>query len=126
MAWEADGMLFPQNYPPAKRGTIVLWGLLASSPFGGMTWQVLHHLAGIRRLGFDVWYVEDSEKAVCHPSTFCGTFDATANIAYLARQMQSIGLGERWIFRPPGVYDTCCGARDIAGLARLYREADAV
>jgi len=24
-----------------------------------MTWQVLHHLAGFRSLGFDVWYVDD-------------------------------------------------------------------
>ena len=44
------------------RGTVVVWGLLANSPFGGMTWQVLHHLEGFRRLGFDVWYVEDSDS----------------------------------------------------------------
>jgi hypothetical protein len=84
-------MLFPPNYPPAKRGTIVLWGLLASSPFGGMTWQVLHHLAGIRRLGFDVWYVEDSDRLVYHPTTYWPTFECDANVAYLARQMHSLG-----------------------------------
>jgi hypothetical protein len=118
-------MLLAQNYPPATRGKIVLWGMLAHSPFGGMTWQVLHHLAGIRRLGFDVWYVEDADRPVFHPLTFCGTFDATANIAYLARHMESIGLGERWIFRTPGS-DTCSGAGDLAELAQLYRDADAV
>ncbi len=119
-------MLFPQKYPPAKRGKIVLWGLLASSPFGGMTWQVLHHLAGLRRLGFDVWYVEDSDRPVYHPTTYWPTADSAANVAYLARQMQSLGLGDRWIFRPPGVYDRCYGARDLAGLRSLYKEAEAV
>lgn len=119
-------MLFPQTYPPAKRGKIVLWGLLASSPFGGMTWQVLHHLAGLRRLGFDVWYVEDSDRPVYHPTTYWPTYEYAANVAYLARHMHWLGLSERWIFRPPGVSDRCCGARDLTGLRRLYKEADAV
>ena len=118
-------MLFPQQYPPATRGTIVLWGLLAASPFGGMTWQVLQHLTGLRRLGFDVWYVEDSDRPVYHPTTYWPTFECEANIAYLARQMHSLGLDDRWIFRCPGRSDRCCGARDLAGLRRLYREADA-
>jgi hypothetical protein len=111
-------------YPPARRGTIVLWGLLASAPFGGMTWQVLHHLAGLRRLGFDVWYVEDSDRLVYDPATYWPTAEYSANLAYLARHMQSIGLQERWIFRPPAVYDRCYGARSLAGLQQLYKEAD--
>jgi hypothetical protein len=119
-------MILPSAYPPAKRGKIVLWGLLASRPFGGMTWQVLHHLAGMRRLGFDVWYVEDSDTPVLHPTTYWPTSDYDANVAYLAQHMESVGLGDRWIFRPPSVYDTCFGARNLAGLAQLYKEADAV
>ena len=119
-------MLFPQQYPPATRGKVVLWGLLASSPFGGMTWQVLHHLAGIRRLGFDVWYVEDSDRPVYHPTTYWPTFECEANVAYLARHMHSLGLDDRWIFRSPGVSNRCCGARDLTGLHSLYREVDAV
>lgn len=119
-------MIIQSTYPPARRGKIVIWGLLASRPFGGMTWQVLHHLAGMRRLGFDVWYVEDSDTPVLHPTTYWPTSDYAANVAYLARQMQSVGLGDRWIFRPPSVYDTCFGARNLAGLAQLYKEADAV
>jgi hypothetical protein len=55
------------EFPPATRGTVVVWGLLAAYPFGGMTWQVLHHLAGLRALGFDVWYVEDSDRYVYDP-----------------------------------------------------------
>src|SRR4051794_29685686 len=46
----ASALVPPQDYPPAARGEVVVWGLLASYPFGGMTWQVLHHLAGLRRL----------------------------------------------------------------------------
>lgn len=114
------------KYPPAKRGKLVLWGLLASYPFGGMTWQVLHHLVGLRQLGFDVWYVEDSDSLLLSPSTFSPSLDYFENVKYLSRQMESIGLGNRWIFRPPTVYDKCFGASGLKGLYQLYREADAV
>ena len=113
------------NYPPATRGKLIVWGLLGSYPFGGMTWQVLHYLVGLRRLGFDVWYVEDSDAEVRDPVTLWPSSDYTGNLEYLGRQMQSVGLGDRWIFRPPGTYDRCFGAADIAGLERLYQEADA-
>ncbi|HUR20473.1 MAG TPA: hypothetical protein VMZ90_06670 [Vicinamibacterales bacterium] len=116
----------PTNYPPATRGTIVVWGLMAAFPFPGMTWHRMQYLAGIRRLGFDVWYVEDSERTVLAPGTFDRQEDLTPNIEYLNRYMTAIGLGDRWIFRPPGDMTRCYGGRDIAGLWRLYEEADAV
>jgi hypothetical protein len=40
--------------------------------------------------------------------------------------MESVGLADRWIFRPPGIYDFCLGAANIDGLTNLYRDADAV
>jgi hypothetical protein len=114
------------NYPPATRGRLVVWGLLASLPFGGMTWQALHHLAGLRRLGFDVWYVEDSDRYVRSTVDYSKTTDYAANVDHLARFMDRLALGDRWVFRPPGSSDGCCGARDLVGLAELYRETDAV
>jgi hypothetical protein len=117
--------LHPDDLPPARRGVVVLWGLLASFPFGGMTWQVLHHIAGLRRLGFDVWYVEDSDRPVYSATSYLITEDCRENIAYLAHYMEAIGLKDRWIFREPGSR-RCSGARDAAGLRRLYGEADAV
>ena len=119
-------MKLPTKYPPNTRGKIVVWGLLASSPFGGMIWQVLHHLVGLRRLGFDVWYVEDSDRLLYDPVTYWLTADYAANVQMLSRYMDSVDLGDRWIFRPPGVRDSCLGAMDLAGLDRLYHEADAV
>jgi hypothetical protein len=108
-------------YPPPTRGRLVVWGLLAAYPFGGMTWQVLHHLVGLRRLGFDVWYVEESCRELLTPDISEWTFAYEGNIRYLDQQMQRIGLGDRWVFRPPAQRDTCLGARDLAGLRRLSR-----
>ena len=114
------------NYPPASRGKLIVWGYLASYPFGGMTWQVLHYLVGLRNLGFDVWYVEDTDAEVRDPKTLWGNDDYSANVEFLKQKLESVGLGDRWVFRPPGIYDFCLGAVDIDGLADLYREADAV
>ena len=122
----APGLKLSRAYPPATRGTVVLWGLMGSYPFGGMTWQVLHHLVGFRRLGFDVWYVEDSDRYVYSANDYGKTADYEANVDYIARYMDRLDLGQRWIFRAPHSYETCRGARDMDGLARLYGEADAV
>lgn len=114
-------------YPPPTRGRIVVWGLLAGYPFGGMTWQALHYVVGLRRLGFDVWYVEDSSRALLDPVNYWPSMsEYEANAKFLAEQMASVGLADRWIFRPPERQDFCVGARDYAGLKQLYREADAV
>ena len=114
------------DYPPATRGKVIVWGYLASYPFGGMTWQVLHYLAGLRNLGFDVWYVEDTDAEVRDPDTLWGNDNYASNVEFLKQQMAAVGLPDRWVFRPPGIYDFCLGAVDIDGLASLYKEADAV
>jgi len=120
-------MLFPAEVSTSKTGhdcalgavgVVAVWRHDLASPAspGGYTapWVL------------DVWYVEDSDRLVYHPTTYWPTFECDANVAYLARQMHSLGLDDRWIFRPPGVSDKCYGARDMAGLRSLYREADAV
>jgi len=114
------------EYPAADKGLVVVWGLLAHSPFGGMTWQVLHHLVGLRRLGLDVWYVEDSDR---YPFALGGrdrTLDFGPNVDFLARHLTEVGLADRWVFRSPIEPDLTAGALDIDGLNRLYRDADAV
>ncbi|HWE13456.1 MAG TPA: hypothetical protein VG365_08095 [Solirubrobacteraceae bacterium] len=112
------------GYPPANRGTVVLWGLLANSPFGGMTWQVLHHLVGLRRLGFDVWYVEDSDTPMLRPGDLEIAEDPEQNAAFTAAILARIGFEDRWILRVPYSEETLGQPR--ARLDRLYREADAV
>jgi hypothetical protein len=113
------------RYPPASRGEIVVWGMLASAPYGGMTWQILHHLVGFRRLGFDVWYVEDSDRMLTDPVTYWPTMAYEPNVRHLATHMELVGLGDRWVFRPPGKEEHL-GALDGAGLQQLYRRADVV
>lgn len=118
-------MLPGTHHPRPSRGRVVVWGLLAAYPFGGMTWQVLHYLAGLRRLGFDAWYVEDSDRYLLSAQDFSRTGECDANVEFLARHMEAIGLGQRWVFRQPHSR-TVYGALDFAGLQQLYADAEAV
>jgi len=118
-------MNFDNNYPVANRGKVIVWGLLSAFPFGGMVWQVLHHIVGFRRLGFDVWYVEDSDRNLLDPITWMPTSDFKANIDLLSVMMERVGLKDRWIFRVPKT-EICHGATNFEGLMRLYKEAEVV
>jgi hypothetical protein len=90
-----------------------------------MTWQVLHHLAGFRRLGFDVWYVEDAD-ALYEPEGLGYAWSLAANRDFLAEQMASIGLADRWLFRAQYLDATWYGNGTEATVERLHAEADAV
>jgi hypothetical protein len=114
----------PVNYPPHTRGKIVVWGMMARSPFGGMIWQVLHYLIPLRQLGFDVWYVEDSDELVYDPVTFDLTEDCGRNVQRLGQIMNGVGLGDRWVFRPP-ITKTFLGALDADGVLKLYADCEA-
>ena len=74
------------NIRPPTRGRIVVWGMMARSPFGGMIWQVLHYLVPLRQLGFDVWYVEDSDELVYDPVTFDLTAELRAERATIRKK----------------------------------------
>ena len=95
-----------------------------------MIWQVLHHLVGLRRLGFDVWYVEDLNGPILTPDTWQYISDPNADysrsIEFVAQNMDRVGLGDRWIFRPSKTSDICFGSCDVVGLSKLYSEADAI
>ncbi len=114
------------RYPPASRGLLVVWGLLSAFPFGGMTWQVIHYLVGLRRLGYDVWYVEDSDRYSYRPADFQRTFEVAENARYLNDWMARIGMANRWVLRVPHGDRACLGALDFDGLLALYRGSDAV
>ncbi len=117
----------PASYPPATRGTIIVWGMLASLPFGGMAWQVYHYMVPLRRMGFDVWYVEESDRNVFDASdNYNESDDYRANVALLNQYMKQVGMADRWVYGRPGRNEAYVGAADRHDLEKLYRSADAV
>ena len=86
---------------------IVVTGLIAQHPWlGGLAWHYLQYVLGLRDLGHDVYYVEDSGE---WPYTLDGgasgddwiAQDCSANVGYLNAALARFGLGERWAYRFP-------------------------
>lgn len=78
---------------------IVVTGLIAQYPLGGVTWDYVQYPVGLAQLGHDVTYVEDPGSWPYDPETDGTTTDPSGNVRYLARVMARFGLADRWSYR---------------------------
>ncbi len=107
-----------------KRRIIIL-GMMGRAPFAGVAWQVLHYLEGLRRLGHDVAYVEDTGDWPYDPEQNSITDDCTYTVHYIGRLLAWCGLGDRWAYRAAAQGDRYFGPL-AARADRLFEEADAL
>ena len=107
-----------------SRGRIIVFGILFWYPLAGVTYQFLHYLLGLRRLGYDPYYIEDSGRWVYDPKLNDLSPDASGNIQTVVPVLEAHGFGDHWAFR--GNYpDGRCYGMSEADILRLYGEADA-
>jgi hypothetical protein len=109
----------------SPRGKIIVSGILFWYPLAGVTFQFLHYLIGLRRLGYDVFYVEDSGRHVYDPALNDTTSWADGNVAKVAPVLEAHGFAGKWAFRGAYPGGKCFGLSETA-LAQLYRDADAL
>jgi hypothetical protein len=108
--------------PP--RGRIIVFGILFWYPLAGVTYQFLHYLIGLRRLGYEPYYVEDSGRWVYDPRLNDMSPEAAGNIAAVVPVLEAHGFAGHWAFRGNYPGGRCYGMTEEEVL-RLYREADA-
>ena len=114
----------PSLSPSKGKGKIIVFGILFWYPLAGVTYQFLHYLIGLRRLGYDVYYVEDSGRWIYDPKLNEFSPDATGNLAMVTPVLEAHGFSGRWAFR--GNYpDGRSYGMTEAQILQLYREADA-
>lgn len=106
------------------KGKLIVFGIIFWYPLAGVTYQFLHYLIGLRRLGWDVYYVEDSSRWVFDVSDFELTPDASTNVSMVAPVLDKSGFEGKWVFRGAYQGGKCYGMGE-ARLTQLYREADA-
>jgi hypothetical protein len=84
-----------------SRLRIVVTGLAATYPLGGVFWDYLQYALGFTRLGHEVLYLEDTGKWCYDPNQFTFVESGARNAEYLARELPRLvpELGERWFFR---------------------------
>ena len=110
--------------PKPARGKIIVFGILFWYPLAGVTFQFLHYLLALRRLGYDVYYIEDSARWIYDPKLNDLSPDPTGNLSAIVPVLEAHDLGDKWAFR--GKYpDGQCYGLSEARIDALYREADA-
>jgi len=102
---------------------VVVAGLVAAYPVGGVAWDYLQYVVGFRRLGCDVLYLEDTGQWVYDPVAQTFTDDVTANARFLGEALAMLDptLANAWSLRAPdGVHH----GRSADAVARVCRTAD--
>ena len=83
---------------------IIVTGLIATYPLGGLSWDYLQYIQGLHLLGHDVFYLEDTGNWVYNPELSTFTEDCSYNLRYLDAVL-TLAAGPatraRWSFRSP-------------------------
>jgi hypothetical protein len=119
-----------------RRGKIVLLHFVGQMPLAGIAWQAVHYLAGLERLGYEAWYVEDHGTNPYDPRLNSVVMDCAYNVAFLRTAMERHGLGGRWAYwdaindqyhglsreRVRALYAEADGLINLCGATRLREE----
>ena len=102
---------------------VVVTGLVATYPVGGVAWDYLQYVQGFRALGCEVIYLEDTGQWLYDPVAQTFTDDPAAGARYLAGALASLepALARSWALRAPdGTYQ----GLDAQAVARACARAD--
>src|SRR5947207_14080262 len=102
---------------------VVVTGLVATYPVGGVAWDYLQYVQGFRTLGCEVTYLEDTGQWLYDPAAQTFTDDVRANARHLNDALASLepALARRWSLRAPdGTYH----GLDEPAVARACAAAD--
>lgn len=100
---------------------ILFAGIIARYPFGGVTWCSLMYLLGLRALGHEVFYIEDTGECVYDPVENTRAVEPTYGTNYIQAALAPYGLGERWSFVN---YDGSYHGRSAADVKRYAADCD--
>jgi hypothetical protein len=77
---------------------IALAGIIGRHPYGGVAWCSLMYLLGLRRLGHDVWYLEDTGECNYDPVANTLATDPAYALHTIRRTLEPHGFGDRWCY----------------------------
>ena len=101
-------------------------GCIVRLPVGGRAWADLHFLLALRKLGHEVYFLEDSD-------VWTGFYDPVRNVVdpepsyglkFLSTTLERVGLGDRWAFHDArkGEWFGPCGGQ----MVETCKKADVV
>lgn len=78
---------------------IIVGGYIGLYPTGGATWDYIQYPVGLKMLGHDVFYIEDTMQYPVFQKDGNAWDDASDCVSYLKNIMETFGLRDRWAYR---------------------------
>src|SRR5262245_13754094 len=97
--------------------------MIAAYPVGGVVWDYGQYALGLERLGFEVYYLEDTGGPTYDPVRRLYGEDDSFAVEFLGRSLAELspGLGRRWFFRGA---DGRCRGMEARAVERAVAWAD--
>ena len=109
---------------PQARERLLVLHIVGQYPMAGVAWQAIHYLLGFQKLGWDVYYVEDSGASPYDPDAGTVTGKVDYAVRYVGDVMRRFGLEDRWAYLDMLGNETYGPAR--AELQDLYKTSTAI
>jgi hypothetical protein len=78
---------------------IVVGGFIGLFPTGGATWDYIQYPLGLKWMGHDVYYIEDTMLYPVYQSGGDSWDDCSGGVEYLKKAMEKVDMGDRWAYR---------------------------
>ena len=106
-----------------KPKILVVLGIMGCLPVGGtgVAWNTLQHLIALRRLGYDVYYVEATAVWPFNATTD----DCTFPVTYISNLLNRFGFDGKWAYVAAHSDNRCYGLSELQ-VNDLYARADAI
>jgi hypothetical protein len=81
--------------------SVLVLGYIIRGPLGGMTWHHLQYVLGMKELGFEVYYLEDSgDTPYCCYDPVRGVTDEDPSygLQFASKVMSRVGLSKNWAY----------------------------
>lgn len=109
----------------SQRRKIVVLGMMTKMPVAGVVWQYVHYLVGLRRLGWDPYYVETHARTPSMLMEREGDDGTARAAAWIDAVLRRFDLGDRWAYVALHDDKRCLGMSQTE-IHRLYRDAAAL
>jgi hypothetical protein len=100
---------------------VIVCGIIGRYPYGGVAWCSLMYLLGLRKLGHNVWYLEDTGECNYDPEHNTISEDPAYAVRFVNACLEPYGFGGRWCYVD---YRGGYHGHGRADWLRVCREAD--
>jgi hypothetical protein len=108
-----------------KPRKIVLMGMMTKIPVAGHVWLIAHYMLGLRRLGFDPYYVEAHARTPSMLMRTAGDDSSALAAGFIDSFLRRFDMGDRWVFQALHADGRCYGMSE-SQLKQLYESAELI